>query len=225
MRDLGLLGRGMIADPGELDDGLTILNNLLDGWSLDNLVIPSVTSEDLSITAQQQSYTIGTGADFNTTRPLEIIDAYLFDGDNDYQLFTMTREQYNSIINKATGGLPDRYLYEPSYPNGVIYFDLQPTTNYSLHLDSLKPLTNFATLQTNIDFPPGYSRALRSNLAIDLAGSFGRGSSVPQTVVAVAASSKAAIEVRTAAYRVPQLRVDGGITGRSRRKYSINADS
>ena len=62
----------------------------------------------------------------------------------------------------------------------------------TLVLDSWKPLSTLAALTTSLSLPPGYERALRYALALELAPEYGR--QVSEIVMAAAVESKAAIK-------------------------------
>src|SRR5438309_11784869 len=69
MRLLGATTHGRTASAPALADGLTALNLLLDSWNADRLNIYNIAANTYALTAGQQTYTMGTGGNFNTTRP------------------------------------------------------------------------------------------------------------------------------------------------------------
>jgi hypothetical protein len=193
---------------------------LIGSWSDDNLMIPHRVNEVLPIPSQASSYSIGTGGDFNTARPLTIESAYIRQDGIDYPLDIVPLEQYNRIANKSIQTRPDWLFYENSYPLGKIYFDFQPDTTMSLGLSSLKELTQLTNLSTSISLPKSYERALKFNLAIELCGEYGK--EPRMSVVNGATESKAAIERRNNAHRVPQLTVERALV--RTRYYNIYSD-
>ncbi len=69
----GELGRGQTPSIEDKQHALDVLNNLLDIWSTDRLMLPSVKKLDCQLVPGQQDYTIGpTGADFTNERPVLI---------------------------------------------------------------------------------------------------------------------------------------------------------
>lgn len=64
-----------VVQPGEtpeavlLQRGLTRLNRMLSGWSLQSLTIPVIAREVFALTANVGTYTIGPGGNFDTSRP------------------------------------------------------------------------------------------------------------------------------------------------------------
>ena len=76
LRMLGLVGRGRNPEGWQSTQGLEILNDLISNFSQDKLFIPVRTSDSLAIPAEQISYTIGPGGDFDTDWPLSIETAF-----------------------------------------------------------------------------------------------------------------------------------------------------
>jgi hypothetical protein len=60
-----------------------------------------------------------------------------------------------------------------TYPDVTIHVYPVPSRALEFHFISVKPLTQPATLTTELAFPPGYLRAFTYNLAMELAPEFG----------------------------------------------------
>jgi hypothetical protein len=219
-QDIGVLGRGKAMSAFLAQSGLDSLNQMLGMWSNEPFMIPSRTSEDLTFTSSANSYTIGSGGDFDVTRPDEILDGYLRAGGTDYPIRIFTQGEYNDISYKATGNIPSAIYYEPSYPLGVIYLDCQPAVGHILHINSYKPLTSFAALTTAVSLPEGYEAAIRFNLALMLAPANGKTPS--PIVVGFAQSSKDNIKTRRASQRVPVSEMPSQLSGG--RRYNAVSD-
>jgi hypothetical protein len=67
-----------------------------------------------------------------------------------------------------------------------------PSTASTINLYSRKPLTNFASLTDNLTLPPGYERALKYSLAVELAPEYQV--SAGQDVIALAIAAKASLK-------------------------------
>jgi hypothetical protein len=63
-----------------------------------------------------------------------------------------------------------------------------PTSSLEFHVVSVEPLTQPANLSTTLVIPPGYLRAFRFNLAVEVAAEFGV--EAPPTVKRIADVSK-----------------------------------
>ncbi|MFZ5989427.1 MAG: hypothetical protein ACOYWZ_20215 [Bacillota bacterium] len=176
--------------------GLETLNNMISSWSAEGLIIPYYTTENFNLTVGKSSYTIGsTTGDFNTVRPLRIINAFIRDSDNvDYPLdVTMTQQEYNDISDKTVDERPSKLYYDPQYtPLGKIYFNSEPSEVEALHLISEKPLTELAALNTEVSLPDLYKEALIYNLAIRMADDIEK--EVSSQVIQIAVMSKNTVE-------------------------------
>ena len=220
-REIGVIGQGKTMSAYLGQAGLRMLNRMLGIWSTQpNLVVERV-GEDLSITVSASSYTIGSGGDFNTTRPEEILDAYIRVGNTDYPLDIFTMQEYNDIPTKGQGAIPENIWYEPAYPLGTIYFDWKPSVDNTLHINSLKPLTSIATLATSFSLPEGYDDAIMYSLAVRLAPSNGKNPS--QITYQNAVDGIDHIKSVRSRQRTPISGMPAGIV--SKRRYNVLSDS
>lgn len=169
MQENGALYKSEVPDDDEANDGLDAMNYLLESYSNDSLMIPSRGWENFNLVAGQGDYTIGAGGDFNTVRPTHIIQAYIKIGQAREYIGVMDDESYNSLVVPDLPSIPQGLNYDGGYPLGKIRFAPWPASAYPLFLLTEKPLTNFATLDTDVTMPPGCNRMLIKNLAIELA--------------------------------------------------------
>ena len=169
----------------DLASGLDILNMMLDSWSGRSLLTLAEIQESFPLIAHVNFYGIGFGATFDTSMPFSITSAFIRDSNNvDYDVDVVTRELYNSKIDKNLTGSesrPEILFYDPgatqqSVQAGTIYLYMTPDadTSYTLFISSEKPLTEFTSLSTAINFRPSYKLAIISNLVILMNAMFGR---------------------------------------------------
>ena len=189
LRLIGVIASGETPSADEMKDSLSSLNVMLDGWSTKRLTIYASTLDSLTLAVGTASYTVGTGGTFNTSRPTRVLSAYTRDSNgNDCDLKVYTeRDRYNEIVDKDTSGRPEELFYDSSYTLGTIYLYPVPEQAYTLYMESLKPLSQLSGYTTEISLPDGYLRALKYNLAIELAPEFG--ASVPIEVAGIALDS------------------------------------
>lgn len=218
LRRLMVIPSGQTPTTAQYADGLEVLNDLVKSWSADLNLVYEDTVESLSIPAGTQSFTIGASGDQTSTRPLEIRVATLTSGNVEYTMDITDEKTYSSFSNKASRGQPFRLYYRNTYPNGTIYFEKTTDTAYTLNLHSIKQLTQFPDGTTEISLPEHYERALKANLAIEMADEMGAGNRVTPTLLQAAGESKAAI-IGLATDIVPS-RTDI----KSKGQYSIEAD-
>ena len=70
--------------------------------------------------------------------------------------------------------MPTGIYYDPSYPDGRVYVVPVPDTALTITLVHDEAFTALASVSTSLSFPPGYERALRYALAVELAPEFGK---------------------------------------------------
>lgn len=199
LQKIGVLFKNEAPSSDEANDGLDALNGLLGSWGNDSLNIYARTWETVSLVGGTASYTIGASGVFNTTRPSNIVSAYIRSGSVDY-LVTMTDDEaFNTIAFKSITGIPEFLSYDGGYPLGTIRLYPVPASNYSLFLLTEKPLTEFADLDAELSMPKGTERALIYNLGIDLAPEYGQ--KVTAEHAKTAADSLGAIRIKTAQVR------------------------
>ena len=215
LRLLGVLASGESASSSEATDGLNSLNDLIDSWSNENLLIPNKLREVFPIVVNQQSYTWGTGGNFNSARPQKIENAIIQLNTQtpalEIPLKILTKDQYAGIILKGIISTFPLYIYyDNAFPLGSV--NVWPIGNQAgnnLVFYSWKPLTDVASLTTVISLPPGYARALRYNLAIELAPEYGK--TVSPEVISIAEVSRANIKRMNMNVDPKLLRVDDEI--------------
>jgi hypothetical protein len=91
-----------------------------------------------------------------------------------YGIRFINQLQYNNIAVKTVQSTyPQVMFVNMTFPN--ISLSVYPVPNRMLefHFISVQPLANPTTLETDLAFPPGYLRAFRYNLALELAPEFG----------------------------------------------------
>lgn len=198
MQKIGVLVKSEPPSADEADDALASLNALISSWSNDSLNIYARTLESFPLTGAS-SYTIGTGGDFNTVRPTAIINAYVRQGTTDLQVSVVDDTMFAGIMTKSVSGLPYVLNYSNSYPLGVIKMYPVGLSDYTLFLLSEKAVSGFATLDTQLNLPDGWERALIYNLAIELAPEYAQ--QPDASVVKIAAESLGAIRTKVAQVR------------------------
>lgn len=158
----------MSATKGSL--GLAALNRMLDVWWNDGLAVYHILQENFALVAGQVSRTIGVGGNFNTTRPLELLDG-CFTRRNGVDIgMTVIRDrtQYDGLAVKTTTGIPQYLFYDAAVPLGTVYFFPVPDAADTVYLNSPCRLQSVAALVTTIVLPPGYEDLIVDGLAIKL---------------------------------------------------------
>lgn len=150
---------------------------MLGRWNAELGPIFGQVAESLTWTASQASRTIGTGGNFNTERPQQIILAQYRDANNvDRDLPILTHDEYQRIEDKATtGDVPEVLGYNPTYSSatGTLFVYPVPTANFTLRLTSIKTLSSISDATATLTLPPGYEDAFMWGLMCRLASEWG----------------------------------------------------
>ncbi len=192
LRLCGVLAAGESLPADDAQDGLAVLNSLLELWRLQKLLVYAISRTTMATVAGTATYTIGAGGAWNTTRPVRIEQAGFVDSSQSPSVETpitiLTDTQYENIVLKGQQGNWVLWLYyRPKYPLGEVVLWPVPTTARQVALYLWEPLAAVGTIQATVDLPPGYQIALEYNLAVLLAGEYGvtfppntAGASVPE---------------------------------------------
>jgi hypothetical protein len=209
----------------EATDALEALNFMIDGWSNESFVLYHVTKEDFQLVANQQVYTIGAGGNFNTSRPIAIEQATIKISTTDWPIASLAYDDWAMIRLKSLVANYAQYLYlDNTYPLGNVYFYPIPTLTAGvvppITLYMRKPLDTFDRLTQELNLPKGYSRALKYNLAVELAPEY---QTDPGAVVTkIALSSKA--DLKRTNNRATTLQLDPALFSTKQTRYNIYSD-
>jgi hypothetical protein len=186
---------------------LISLNNMVSLLGADMLA-PYVTTESLSVVSGDGEYTIGSGGQWNTVRPIGVRGCYLRNSDGyDFVLKIISTKDYARYSNKSYSARPSELVFLPEYPLAKIIFNTSPDADYTAYFEFWKNFTEFATSATAVTLPAEYKEALVYNLAVSLAEDWDR--NVKQSVYAQAMRTKDVIQALNAAARtVPKVRFE-----------------
>lgn len=159
--------------------GLMVLNDMIDAWNADRLAIFTTRIDDFPLVLSQQAYTLGTGGNFNMPRPARIdaMSAILLDNPANpvevpMDMYSVDDWQTQVPVKVVTGSFPQICYDDGGFPLRTLNFWPIPTGQpCSARIYSWQGL-GAQTLQSQVSFPPGYSEALRYNLAARLAAEF-----------------------------------------------------
>lgn len=193
MRLIGVVATGETPTANEENTALDALNLLLDAWRLENLMLYRIQELSLALTPSTATYTVGEGGALNTTRPLDIVSAFVRQSNVDYNVTVDSKQRWDSLTQPSTTGtLVTEVYYDPAYPLGTLNVYPVPTNTQYLYLSVRQPLTQITNPNTAIALPTGYMRALKYALALEIAPEFGV--TVPTEIAILAAVAKANIK-------------------------------
>jgi hypothetical protein len=200
LRLIGVLAAGDALEATMGANCLQVASDMLDAWALERLLLYTRTSNDFALGAQQR-YTLGTGGNWNQTRPADFHDvsaAYVTADGLEVPIAIYSDDEWSAISDRdtATGSLPFGIYINPAYPLAQV--DVYPTPTDStvqIRLYSrIAPLKSVSSLNTALSLPEGWAEALKYNLALRLAVEYPPQGGIDPAVVAFAADSKAAIK-------------------------------
>lgn len=199
MRLINVLAEGESASSDSTDTALSALNDMLDSWSNEGLIAFPVVRESFafSVIGLLQTYSWGSTGAFGSARPQTVKKGLIqLSGSNpplELPLPILNMEEYSAVTLKTLTSTFPLYCYiDDAYPaSNVSVWPVPTDSTNSLIFYSVKPLSS-AILNSALSVPPGYLRAMRFALAIELASEFGK--TVPEATVAIAVQAKAVIK-------------------------------
>lgn len=215
MRTLGRLQPGEVPADDVAQHCLLILQELVDTWKAERLMIKVIDRHTYPIVSGQASYTIGPGANFDQERPEYVTDAGVIttsvNPNFELPLDVIDDDEFAAIsIKGLQSALPKKLYYDYAFAaatgyGNVFLFPIPNVGNLTLALYSATALGQFADLsQTSYRLPPAYARALHYNLAVELVDDLGR--PMTPSLAKLAVDSKAVVQ--RVNYRSTKLRVD-----------------
>lgn len=219
LRELGIVDV-TATPPAELSDlALTLLNRILDDW---NAVHGAVYAEAhpalAALTAATNPHTIGpSGATLTaaTHRPVSI-EGIRLTTDNGETFLPPLRQRdarwwHQRTSPGTTSDYPSDFYYDPTWPNGSIYFYPEPASASVKAEIRYRVILAAVTLASDFTLPPGYHSALVETLKERL-------TAIPVFAsMATPAIAEAARLARARAFganeRIPTVQTDSGLGG------------
>jgi hypothetical protein len=178
LRFISAIAAGETPATAESTDALLSLNEVIASLSAEEVYLYSRVTDTLALTINDNSYLWGTGAgagNLATARPLRLLEASCTANNVSLPVDIVSVAEYNAISDfTATSNYVSKLYLDNAYPTANMNVWPKPAATSTLTLYSLKPLTGFAALTDTFDFPPGYERAIKLQLAVDLAPEYGR---------------------------------------------------
>jgi hypothetical protein len=177
LRLIGQLAEAETPSDATAQDALTALNQMIDSWNTESLMIFSTQDQVFSWPSSQAARTLGPTGNFVGNRPIEIDDStYFVDPTNgvSYGIKIINQQQYNGIaVKTVTSTYPQVMWINMDYPDIQMTIYPVPTRVLTWHIISADVIQQPVNLATDILLPPGYVRAFRFNLAMEFCNEFG----------------------------------------------------
>jgi hypothetical protein len=210
---LGVVAGHEVPTSAEQQDSFARLHELIDSWGTQAQTMYLTARVIAPLVPAVQTYSIGPGATINAARPMAIdAAAYLTASvpPVEVSVEVLFDQAYVGEPTKTlTGAAPQAISYTASVPFGSVWVWPVPTAAVSLVLYYAEPIAQFPDLVTPVDLAPGYAKALRCNLAIELAPEFGR--VVDPTVERLARESLA--DIKRQNLPLVEIGIDAALTG------------
>src|SRR5256885_11321132 len=176
LNSLIALGDKVIGDTltsAEQTHYLAKLNTFLESCSTERLLVYQVVEESFTLVIGSSDYTIGTGGNFNTTRPTKVENTCFINYLNTlYPVEVLSERNFTDLQTQGQSGMPRNLYYNVAAPLGTISFDFSPDIAYEFHLKSWKQLQSFTAIGDTVSLPLGYQRFIESNFALEVAPGF-----------------------------------------------------
>ena len=224
---LGVYGPGDTISSADQQRALSVLNDMMDLWSNESLACFTYDVVSFTLVSGVPQYTIGSGGVINVVRPLRVSDdpgsAYILDDNNNkYPMDVVGQMEWNlRTTASVNANLPDTLFYDPQYPMGLINIWPTPNEGWTCYFSTYAQLGDFSSLSTTFSLPPGYKRAITTNLAVCLKPYFTSAQLDPD-VRAEAATSKGTVKRNN--MRAQRAVYDPELIARGSPTYNIRSD-
>lgn len=173
---LGVVAAGEPVRPEDQAGAFDVLNDMLDSWAGERLVLFATLRSTHTLTPSLSPHTIGTGGTFNTARPVRIERASVAlagAAGSEMPLSILSDAEWQATAGKTSTGTPAALWVETAHPLAKLWLWPVPNAADTLVLYTWQQIGRFASTATTFDMPPGYARAIRYNLAKELAPEYG----------------------------------------------------
>ena len=190
LRLIEVIGSGGEESAEEAADGLAVLQALLASWSAEELTVFASNTQSVSMTADDAEYTLAT-------RPQKVLSADVLSAAITFPVEVCGPKRWAEIGDKNSKSLVTKAVFcDYGFPDAVIKVAPIPLGSATLRLYCTTDLATLASGAATFSMPPGYERAVRFNLAVDLCAEWGK--KLDPTVATIATQSKQALQALNA---------------------------
>lgn len=179
LRLCGVLATRENPSANEAQDALMILNQMIDSWNSESLMIYTIQRNVFDIVSGQQTYTLGNGGNFDMARPAKIQSYTIISLQNPSQPLELPLDVYTDVawanvpVKNVPSSLPTAVYDDGSFPfRNLSYWAVPNVGSLQAGIYSWQAINRFLDLSTAYSFPPAYLKALRYSLAVDLCQEF-----------------------------------------------------
>jgi hypothetical protein len=178
LRLINVVASGENPTGTEAEDGLVVLNQMIDSFNAESLMIFTESIQDFPFTSEKQTYTLGSGGDFDTPRPAKIDRASVIlitANPIEIPIPIYNDQRWQQVTLKSVDTTFPLLVYDDgAFPFRNLNFWPIPRDGSSVkfRMYSWSPLSQFPDLTTKLTFPPAYYELIRYSLAVRLAPEF-----------------------------------------------------
>lgn len=176
MQDAGKLGKGEDPSSEDFADNMNRLNQLIVFETTQGLKL--WLQQDLSVVltagkgGQGNPYTIRTGGDVNTPKPMKVLQGYYLDSSNNRRpIYPLSWDEWLRLSQVTQTGAIAQYFVDKRQSEFDVYFWLVPDATAAAgtaHLLIEGPVTQFTGLTDGMNFPSEWGIGLHWMLAADI---------------------------------------------------------
>jgi len=191
LRLIKVLASGEEPEAEEAQDGLAILNQMLDAWSAERLTVYTVPRTLVDLIAGKQTYTLGPGGDFDQSRPAKIEWASIMQPSEPDPLeagieYIADPHRWQQVSQKSLStSLPSAVYDDQAQPRRNLSFWPVPNINMQAALYAWQALAQISDGSQVFTFPPGYPEAIRYGLAVRFGPEFNKTISADTRALAI----------------------------------------
>ncbi len=155
------------AEAFEIETAKNALHVLLKSWQIDSIKVAMLASQSVSLTTDA-SYTL------SPVRPLKLHTVNFKSNGTETPMERMTRQEYDELPDKDTTGRPTQYHYDRQREDALLYVwpVLASASGETLEITYLREIEDVTDLNSMIDMPVEWYRAIIYGLAADLSDDF-----------------------------------------------------
>ena len=208
----------------DIQFALRTLNRMVSVWNTQDLMVYTVNRQVFNLVSGQQTYTLGTGGNFNIPRPVKIPMASVLINNAsstplEIPIDILGDEEWQQIsLKQSPSTFPVKVWITGDVPlNNLWFWPVPQDSTVQVVLYCWGQIQPYTSLNTDVVFPNGYDEAIVTNLALMLSSSYGV--SALDSLRGRAVISKSSIESMNveALYAA----VDAGIVGNRGRTLAI----
>ena len=173
MEDAGLLQEGDTPNGEQYARGLNRLNQLIVFETTQGLKLWLQQDLSVTLTAGKQMYTLMTGGDVNTPKPMRVLQGYYLTStaNNRRPIYPLSWDEWMRLSQVTQTGAISQYFVDKQQNSLNVYFWLIPDATAATgtaHLLIEGPVTRFVGLTDGMNFPMEWGVGLHWMLAADI---------------------------------------------------------